>query len=119
MWMVLDESLSQTDPAAANVRSALEQLLYAVGRGEHAIAASPSVARHLLQVDLSPIPKTVLRQVLEMAPDLLARLQVAKSRVRVVSQGIQSARLAGSEWSLPLEWIRQNGVPTSVVLHSV
>lgn len=116
MWMVLDESLIQTDPAAANVRSALEQLFYAVGRGEHAIAASPSVARHLLQVELSPIPKTVLRQVLDMAPDLLARLHVAKSKVRIVAQGMQPARLIGPEWSLPLEWIRQNGVPISCIL---
>ncbi len=116
MWMILDDSLGQADPSDANVRSALEVLLYAVGRGEHVIAAHPSVARWLLSIDLSPVPRTVLRQVLDSAPDLLARLKSTKFRVRVVAEGVHPLRIDASEWSLPLEWIRANGVPISCIL---
>ena len=116
MWMFLDDSLVQITPSDANVRSALEQLLYAVGRGEHVVAANPATARRLLEVDLSPVPQTVLRQVLTMAPDLLARLKTTSFRIRVVAEGALPLRVDASEWSLPLDWIRKNGVPTSFIL---
>lgn len=116
MWLVLDESLTQLDPSEPNVRSALEQLLYAIGRGEHVMAATPAVTRHLLSAELSPLPKTVLRQVLDMAPDLLSRLQGAQYRVWIVAEGANPARIDQFEWELPLEWIRDNGVPMSCVL---
>lgn len=116
MLLVLDDSLRQADPSDGNIRSALEQLLYAVGRGEHAMAVHPPTARHLLQIQLSPMPKAVLKHALENAPNLLAQYRVAKFRVRIVVEGKDPRKIGDSEWSLPLDWVRSNGVPTSCVL---
>lgn len=116
MWLVLDDSLIEVDPLDGNLRAALEQLLYAVSRGEHALATSPNVARHLLKGDYSPVPRTILRQALDRAPELLAFQKAARYWVRIVADGDQVSRFSDSVWDIPIEWVRVNGVPNSCIL---
>lgn len=116
MWLFLDSSLLEVDPSSANVRAALEPLCYAVGRGEHALGASPATLRHLLRGEYSPVPKAVLRNLLESAPDVLSRFAQAKFSVRIIAEGLGPLRLGANEWTIPIEWLRLNGVPASVLL---
>lgn len=116
MWLTLDDSLLGIDPSEAKTRASLEPLLTAVGKGEHVLVGRPTVSRHLLQTELSPFPRTVLRQVLDMAPDLLAGLEKTNFRVRIVADGRGPCRVAAAEWTIPLDWFRIHGVPTNSVL---
>lgn len=116
MWFIFDESLSESDLSAPLVRSALERLLYSVASGEHAIAGSPTVLQHLSKGEISPRPKEVLRHALANAPDFLARVRAAKFRIRVTRDGSQPSHSSEGEWSLPLHWIHENGVPLGVIL---
>lgn len=116
MWLFLDSSLESIDPASANMRAALEQLCYAVGRGEHALGALPATVRHLLTGEYSPAPKAVLRKLLDSAPDILARYERAKFSVRIVAEGLDPLRLTDFEWTIPIDWLRLNGVPASILL---
>jgi hypothetical protein len=63
VWFFLAPSLAESNHFNdEKVRSALEQILYSVSKGEHAIAGSPSVLRRLMSIDLSPVPRAVLRR---------------------------------------------------------
>lgn len=116
MWFVLDESLLEVDPANVLVRSAVEQFLYAVALGEHALAAKPAVPRRLLTFDLSPRPRAVLLEVLGRAPELLAALGESRYHVRIVGNPGDVKRVSGSEWTMSLDRFNASGVPKSVLL---
>lgn len=116
MWILLDETLGSLKIDNGNLRSALEQLLYSVSRGEHALAGKPGTVRELLKYEFSPVPKAILKQVLDQAPSLMAGVNQALYRIRILADGTMPIRHSQGEWRIPLEWIHVNGVPTSYVL---
>jgi hypothetical protein len=116
MWFVLDDSLTQLDVRDVDTLAAIEQLFHAVARGEHAVAGSTNVARHLFSAQLSARPKAAVQQVFSYAAEFMARARATKFRLRIVSEPAAPARISEGEWSLPINWIGENGVPSSCVL---
>lgn len=117
MWFILEEDLKNVDPSIEYIQSGLAQLLYSVSSGKHAIASSPSTAKHLNNDKILPIQKSILTKIYNQSSELIAQAQKSKFKIRVTSdfpEGIRST--STNEWVISLRFLADNGVPDSTII---
>ena len=117
MWFILDDALANTDLTSTESRSGLEQILYAVAKGEHAIAGSAMVIKAIVdKVAMSPVPQGVLRTIFNKSPTILDGANKAPFRIRIIAGVQEPMRGSEGEWAISLAWVADHGVPLSHVL---
>jgi len=116
MWLKLDESIKSININSATEIAGLETLLHAVFRGEHALACSYLLGKHILGLRLSQQSIATLTSSITKSSEFNAIWEDSKFKILITKEGDQVKVNSQNRWSVPLKFIATKGMPRSLLL---